>query len=59
MINDSHVVVKIKWLSCQFFITNIHMCVAVILIGDVQCVSPGSSNRWHSVQRNVFCFMHL
>ena len=40
MINDSHIIVKIKWLSFQLFIINIYMCVVVILIGVAQCVSP-------------------
>ena len=35
------------------------MCVEVILIGVAQCVSPGSFNQWHTVQRNIFCFVHL
>ena len=59
MINDSHIIVKIRWLSFQLFIINICMCVAVILIGVAQCVSPGSFNQWHTMQRNIFCFVHL
>ena len=40
--------------SCLLF--NICMCVAVILIGVAQCVSPSSFNRWHTTHRNIFCF---
>ena len=59
MINDSHIIVEIRWLSFQLFIINICMYVAVVLIGGDQCVSPGSFNQWHTMERNIFCFVHL
>ena len=52
-------IVKIRWLSFQLFIINICMCVAVILIGVAQCVSPGSFNQWHTMQRNISLFCAL